>query len=307
MKRRTALALLGGLVLPGALARPGNAAAPFTQVAPGIYVRQGVHQDATPENDDEIANIGFIVGRDAVMVIDPGGSFEDGMRLRAAIRATTDRPIRYVVFSHVHPDHIFGAGAFVADKPVFVGHAGLPAALAARGDFYQHELARMLGEARAGAWEMPTRLVRDTTELDLGDRKLVLTAHGVAHTDNDLSVLDPQTATLWAADLLFVDRIPSIDGSLLGWLNELAKMQALPATQAVPGHGPVLVPWPAGMADEERYLETLARETRALIARGGDIEIAVVTVGQGERDRWKLFDDYHGHNVTEAFKELEWE
>jgi hypothetical protein len=61
------------------------------------------------------------------------------------------------------------------------------------------------------------------------------------------------------------------------------------------------------MADEERYLETLARETRALIARGGDIEIAVVTVGQGERDRWKLFDDYHGHNVTEAFKELEWE
>ena len=131
MKRRSALALLGGLVLPAALAGRGNAATPFTQVAPGIHVRQGVHQDATAENDDEIANIGFIIGRDAVMVIDPGGSFEDGTRLRAAIRATTDRPIRYVVFSHVHPDHIFGAGAFVDDKPVFVGHARLPAALAA--------------------------------------------------------------------------------------------------------------------------------------------------------------------------------
>jgi quinoprotein relay system zinc metallohydrolase 2 len=308
MKRRTALAaLLGGLVLPDALARPGIAAVPFTQVAPGIHVRQGVHQDATPENDDEIANIGFIVGRDAVMVIDPGGSFMDGTQLHAAIRATTDRPIRYVVFSHVHPDHIFGAGAFVADQPTFVGHACLPAALAQRGDFYQRELAAVVGETRAGTWVMPTLLVRDTTELDLGDRKLTLTAHSAAHTDNDLSVLDSQTATLWAADLLFVDRIPSLDGSLIGWLNELVKMKALPATQAVPGHGPVLVSWPAGMADEVRYLETLARETRALIARGGDIETAVATIGLGERDRWKLFDDYNGHNVTEAFKELEWE
>ena len=303
MKRRTALALLGGL----ALARPANAAAPFTQVAPGIHVRQGVHQDTTAENDDEIANIGFIIGRDAVMVIDPGGSGEDGMRLRAAIRATTDRPIRYVVLSHVHPDHIFGASAFAADKPVFVGHARLPAALAERGDFYRRELAGIVGEGRAGAWVMPTLLVRNTTELDLGDRKLVLTAHGVAHTANDLSVLDSQTATLWAADLLFVDRVPSIDGSLIGWLGELARMKTLPATQAVPGHGPVLVPWPAGMAAEERYLETLARETRALIARGGDIETAVATIGLSERDRWKLFDDYNGHNVTEAFKELEWE
>ena len=176
-----------------------------------------------------------------------------------------------------------------------------------RGDFYGRELGRIVGEARAGAWVAPTLLVKDRTELDLGERKLVLTAHGVAHTDNDLSVLDLQTATLWAADLLFVDRIPSLDGSLIGWLGELAKMKTWPATQAVPGHGPVLVPWPAGMADEERYLETLARETRALIAQGGDIEAAIVTVGQGERDRWQLFDDYHGHNVTEAFKELEWE
>jgi quinoprotein relay system zinc metallohydrolase 2 len=307
MRRRMALAWLGGLALPGAWPGRGNAAAPLTEVAPGIHVRQGVCEDATAENDDEIANIGFIVGRDAVMVIDPGGSGADGARLRDTIRTTTDRPIRYVVLSHVHPDHIFGASAFVADKPVFVGHARMPEALAERGDYYQHELAAIVGRERAGSWVMPTLLVRDQTELDLGGRTLVLTAHGVAHTDNDLSVLDRQTGTLWAADLLFVDRIPSLDGSLVGWLKELDKMKTLPATHAVPGHGPLVVPWPAGAADEERYFETLAREIRALIARNGDIETAVATVGLGERDRWKLFDDYNGHNVTAAFKELEWE
>ncbi len=307
MKRRAALTLLGGLALHGAWPSRSDAAAPFNEVAPGIYVRQGVHEDATAQNGNAIANIGFIIGGDAVAVIDPGGSGEDGMALRAAVRAATDRPIRYVVLSHVHPDHIFGASAFVADNPIFVGHVRMPAALQARGDFYRRKLVDILDPDRAGSWVVPTLLVEDTEEIELGDRALRLHAHGVAHTDNDLSVLDRQTATLWAADLLFVDRIPSIDGSLIGWLKELDRLKAMQAIRAVPGHGPVSVPWPAGAADEERYLNTLAREIRALIARHGDIETAIATVGLTERDRWQLFDDYNGHNVTAAFKELEWE
>ncbi len=59
--------------------------------------------------------------------------------------------------------------------------------------------------------------------------------------------------------------------------------------------------------DLERYLTVLLTETRAAIAGGTPIEEAVKRVGQSERDRWTLFDDYHGRNVTQAFKELEWE
>ena len=302
MKRWLAIAALL-LIATTAAAAP----APFdmTEVAPGIFVRPGVDRDATAENDDAIANIGFIIGPEAVAVIDPGGSRGDGERLRATVAAKTDRPIRFVVITHGHPDHIFGATAFAADHPVFIGHARLPGELAERGDYYRKQLAGIIGADRVGDYAVPTLLVDGTH--DLGGRRLVLTAHGPAHTDNDLTIFDPETRTLWAGDLLFVDRIPSLDGSLLGWLKELKALAAVPALRAVPGHGPASVDWPAGAADEERYLGTLAREIRALLAKNGTIETAVRSIGLGERDKWQLFDDYNGHNVTVAFKELEWE
>lgn len=277
------------------------------EVAPGIHVRRGVDEDATPQNNGAIANIGFIVGRDAVAVTDPGGSLQDGERLRAAIREVTSRPVRYVVMSHVHPDHIFGAGAFRQDEPVFVGHARLPHALAHRGEYYRARLEQLLGKGSIGPIVMPDRLVEDRVELDLGGRTLTLTAHPLAHTDCDLSVLDLQTETLFPADLLFVQRVPSLDGSVIGWLKELIALEASKAKRAVPGHGPASVDCPSAMHDLKRYLDLLLRETRLAISRGLDINAAAKTVGASERGRWKLFDDYHGHNVVKAYKELEWE
>ena len=104
-----------------------------------------------------------------------------------------------------------------------------------------------------------------------------------------------------------MERVPSLDGSLKGWLAELSKLKTVAAHRAVPGHGPTSVNWPAASRDLERYLDTLQRDTRQAIARGLDINQAVQTVGLSERDKWQLFDDYNGHNVTRAYKELEWD
>jgi quinoprotein relay system zinc metallohydrolase 2 len=276
-------------------------------VAPGIHIRRGVDEDASAANGDAIANTGFIVGRSAVAVLDPGGSLRDGRRLRARIREVTRLPIRYVLMSHVHPDHIFGAGAFVQDRPQFIGHARLPNAIAERGEYYRRGLDAILGKGASGPVIVPTRLVADSDRIDLGDRTLMLTAHGVAHSDCDLSVFDPSSATLLPADLLFVERIPALDGRLKGWQKELGTLKAVAATRAVPGHGPVSVDWPAGARDLDRYLDVLLRETRVAVKQGMDISQAAASVGLSERGKWKLFDDYQGHNVTQAFKEVEWE
>jgi quinoprotein relay system zinc metallohydrolase 2 len=288
-------------------AAPVSGAFATREVAPGVHVREGVDAEARADNAGAIANLSCIVGRDAVAVVDAGGSLADGARWRDSIRAITKLPIRYVILSHVHPDHIFGAGAFSPDSPVYVGHARLPEALAQRAEYYRGRLERVLGSGGAGPAVTPTMLVEDSTTLDLGARTLELTAHPVAHTDCDLSVLDRQTGTLFPSDLLFVRRVPSLDGSITGWLKELAALRELSARRAVPGHGPAVVDWPAGGVDLERYLNVLLKETREAIARGLDINTAAQSVAQSERGRWALFEDYHGHNVTKAFKELEWE
>lgn len=305
MKRRDALLLAFATAASPAHAAPASHI--MQEVAPGIWVRQGVHEEATVANQDGIANIGFIIGRDAVAVMDPGGSLADGQGLRTALRARTDLPIRWVVMTHLHPDHVFGAEAFADDNATFVGHARMAGMLVQRGEFYRNALADVLGIDAAGDYAKPGLLVSDTAELDLGGRTLQLHAHPTAHTDNDLSISDSQTGTLWLGDLLFVDRVPAVDGSILGWLQQTAALRRVPASRAIPGHGLAAVPWPEAADAQERYLSGIVRDIRAIIRRGGDIETAVATVGQSERSNWLLFDDYNGRNVTTAFKELEWE
>lgn len=301
-------ALLGGLCLC-CLPRTGFAADALSmdEVAPGIFIRRGPDAEATPRNADGIANIGFIVGRDGVLVTESGGSLADGQWLRREIARRTDKPIRYVMLTHVHPDHVFGAAAFRADNPTFVGHAALRGALEARGAFYRQRLAEILGKDKAGEVVYPTMEIKDTAEIDLGGRVMRLTAHGSAHTTCDLSMLDTGSGLLFPADLLFVGRIPSLDGSLLGWFKEIERLKAMGATDAVPGHGPTRVAFAPAAADLTRYLSALRDGTRKAVADGVPIETAVGRVAQGEKDKWALFDTYNGRNVTQAYQELEWE
>lgn len=285
------------------------AALPMREVAPGIFVHAGAHEETTPENLGSIANIGFVVGEKCVAVVDTGGSAAVGRALREAVRAATSLPVCYVINTHMHPDHVFGNAAF-ADEPgvAFVGHDKLAAALAARERSYLDRLGRELGEAAAGTRVVPPGMrVAGTRELDLGGRVLQLRAWPTAHTDNDLTVFDTKTRTLWAGDLVFVERIPSIDGSLRGWVKVLVELRALDPRRVVAGHGEAGEAWRPALDALERYLNAVLAETRAAIKAGRTIQQAVSAVGAGERGKWRLFDDYHKRNVTAAYAELEWE
>jgi quinoprotein relay system zinc metallohydrolase 2 len=277
------------------------------EIAPGVFVHAGQIALMTADNAGDTANIGFIVGREAVAVIDSGGSVRIGRQLHAAVRQRTDLPIRYVITTHGHPDHMFGHAAFAEDGAIFVGHRNLPQALARRGPFYLDAFRRLLGNALIDEVRLiaPTRLVESDTTLDLGGRTLVLKAWPTAHSDNDLTVLDGTTGTLFAGDLVFSGHIPVVDGSLRGWLGLLDLLADLAAQRVVPGHG-VIGDWPAAITNQRRYLQRLDVDIRAMIARGAPLR-AAQQAGASEAPAWQLFDDYHARNATAAWSEIEWE
>ena len=301
--------LLGiGILLTSAFVEAAPLA--MENLGDGVYVHHGVHEDMSEGYHADICNLSFIVGSKGIAVIDTGGSLKTGQALHEAIRQISDLPILYIINTHVHPDHIFGNAAFVQDKATFIGHEKLPDAMERRRENYLRINQQWLGEAFAGSEIIkPSVLVKNTLTLDLGDRSLLLTAYPTAHTNTDLTVFDNKSATLWTGDLLFVDRTPSIDGDIKGWLAVINELKNNEAEHAIPGHSGLLKDsnWKQQLNNEERYLWTLLNDVRASIKKGEVMEKAMGTATASERSYWQLFDIVNRRNVNNIYPALEWE
>jgi len=306
---RTAWLIALALAVDGAAADPATPL-PVSALGDRAYVFFGAQEETSVANLGAIANVGFVIGDHCVAVIDTGGSTIEGAKLRASVQAVTDKPICAVINTHMHPDHVYGNKAFVTDDPQFIGHVHLGPALAARSATYARAQQRVFGEQSGGSqWAvMPTRNVTpgEPYSLDLGGRTLILRAWRTAHTDNDLTVYDERTGTLWAGDLLFAGRIPSLDGNLVGWIAATDELEQMNPRRVIPGHGPS-DDWRAAVAAQRRYLKALAEGTRAAIRAHRTMAQAMQEVAAEERDRWLLFDAYHRRNIAAAYAELEWE
>ena len=306
--------LLTSLLLLTSCAHAGYKATDFAleDIGNGIYVHHGEHLDIDEGYQGDICNVSFVVGSKGVAVIDTGGSLKVGQLLRAAIQKITDKPILYVINTHVHPDHIYGNAAFLADKPEFIGHEKLATAMELRREQYTKLNAKLLGDdAKGGELIKPTIAVKTTLEpglvLDLGDRKLAITAHPVAHTNTDLSATDSKSSTLFTGDLLFIERTPVLEGDIKGLIAELEKFKSSATKQVVPGHGAVTKDWKRAIENQQRYLNALLTDIRASIKKGESMESAMNTAAASEKDKWQLFEIANRRNVNIIYPALEWE
>lgn len=280
-----------------------------TEVATGIFVHVGEIAEPDTQNRGDVSNAGFIIGEASVAVIDTGSARWMGEALWRSIRIRTDKPVSHVILTHMHPDHVLGAGPFADAGAEVVGHVDLTRALADRMPNYLESMRLLIGERdMLGTNAVSVDVAfEETTTIDLGGRVLDLRAWPVAHTGTDVTVLDRESGTFFAGDLVFELHTPALDGRLTGWRAVLETLQSMDLQQVVPGHGGPALDWPVGADAMRDYLEVLETDTRAAIEAGTRMGAAVETIAQSEAGLWALFETYNPRNATVAFTELEWE
>jgi quinoprotein relay system zinc metallohydrolase 2 len=280
----------------------------LTEVAKDNFLHSGVHVSIEDKQHEDIANIGFIIGDDCVAVIDTGGSINIGTKLLQSIQTKTSKPICYVINTHVHFDHILGNKVFASDKTKFVGHHQLAEAVEQNKAFFLENFNHDLGESPNEASIIgPDILVDGMMQLDIGGRKLTLIPYAVSHSHTDLIVIDSKTKTLWSGDLIFRERIPSLTGSLKGWIKVMDELIKLDVKLVIPGHGSTANSVTKAIDSQKDYLHRLLRDTRQSISDGEFINDAMETIDKDNKSNWLLHEHQNASNVSKAYTELEWE
>lgn len=239
------------------------------QIAEGTWVVQGSTDNFAKDNGGAIVNVAFIDSGDGVLVIDSGPSKRYGEALRALIQQTTGKPVKRVLLTHHHPDHVLGNQAFT-DVPIGA-LAGTSKLLKEQGNAMAENMYRLVGDWMRGTEVvLPTETV-EPGELQMGSHRFrLLGLRG--HTGADLAILDETTGVLFAGDIVFYQRALTTPNSpgLDVWLGDLDTLQQLPWKQIVPGHGPIASD-AAPFAQMRDYLGWLDSVMRDGIAQGADM------------------------------------
>ena len=270
---RITLASLIGLLLLGVSLTFGRE--PMVRVDDGIYAYLDVH-DPLPTNSFG-ANSGIIIGDDGVAVIDALGSAKEAQHFLAEIKTITDKPIRYLILTHHHLDHSFGAAVFKKEGAEIIAHADC------LDEMVKHSHTTLENGASYGLTAedlaeteivYPTRtFAGQSLELDLKGVNIHLIAATPSHSRGSLFVHIPEQQVIFTGDLLFTDFHPYMgEGQIVKWRAELDKVSSLGAQKIIPGHGPLSSN--RDLMEMKSYLtqfDTLATE---IVSHGKDIDRA---------------------------------
>lgn len=276
------------------------------RVADNVYVISGVMGDPAPSNKGRVANTGFIVGTDGVIVVDSGANHDHGRAILAAVASVTRKPVALLINTHPHPQNVLGNSAFVERGIPILATAATAAAMRARCPDCLRSLERSVGaEAMAATRIQLPDLVAEATEVrDVAGRSLKLLHAGHGHTEGDLAVFDVAGAVLFSGDLVYRDQIPHLsEADTAGWLASLRQLEELPIRVLVPGRGPAGDA--ADLAPIGRYLAQLRQRVAIAYRNGGSADEAIALADLPEFSSWQGYAERHGRNVQHVYFEIE--
>ena len=279
------------------------------QVAPGVYMVQGVSALGSSANRNFISNAAFVVTPEGVLVVDALGSPVLARELLAEIRRITSAPVRYVVLTHYHADHIYGLQVFKEAGATILAHHDAQWYLNSETAALRLQASR---EEMAPAIDLETRLVPADRWIDkpltltLGGTEFVLQPVGPAHTPEDMVVWMPQRKLMFAGDLVFRGRVPFVGQADSGrWIQALDTLLAFDAKLIIPGHGPATTSARADLQLTRDYLAYL-RKTMGEAAQNMDpFEEAYARTDWSRFDKLPLFNAANRMNAYNTYLLME--
>ena len=234
------------------------------RVSEHVWFFQGATGVASAANKGFMSNAGFVVTNDGVIVFDALGTPALGHAIVAAIATVTRAPIRRVIVSHYHADHIYGLQALKAAGAEIWAQRKAEIYLAS--DVAQSRLAQRRAELYPWVDETtrivpPDVWIDGDTDFRFGGLTFRIIYSGGAHSPEDILMYVVEDRVLFAGDLLFAGRVPFVgNADSRGWLAAMGKMIEVNALVVIPGHGPPSTDVARDLATTRDYLAYLREQ-----------------------------------------------
>jgi cyclase len=270
-------------------------------------IGDGVYAAISPDRSKAGSNAGFIVGSDAVAVVDTFLGPDPAKELLAEIRKVTDLPIRYVINTHYHLDHTGGNAVFKQEGATIVAQRNVRLWVNTENLKFFGANPKPEDTARVQALVPPDKVYTKSLDLSLGSRKIQV-RYMLGHTGGDSVVFVPDANVVFAGDLVWQHHLPNlIDASTAEWIQTLDKLVGEhPNATFVSGHGDIATA--ADVTAFRDYLNSLRNDVMKQQAAGKSGQELVDAVTADLKDKygqWGFFDHFIGRNIQQTAEELD--
>ena len=280
------------------------------KVASDVYSAIGQLKFYTYENGGHNNNLSFVIGNDAVMVVNGSTTYQLAKALHDEIKKMTDLPIKYVVNENGQSHAALGNNYWQALGATIIAHKDAAAEISAHGFSGLSMVSELLKEQVEGT-ELTTidTVFEDRMTLDLGGLTAELIYLGPAHSAGDITVVIPERDVVIAGDIAFHQRMlpvfPETDTALWldTWVNEFTPLAE--GKIIVPGHGE-----PTNFSEVDQYtrgyLTFLRGKVAEILDEGGSLADAY-EIDQSPYMHLETADELAGKNAGRIFEAMEWE
>lgn len=208
------------------------------KISDNSYYFYGKKEYFSPQNGGNISNSAFIITNKSVIIIDTGTTVEYTKQAIKSIKKITNKPIKYIINTHHHPDHFLGNNAFKKDVKIYATTYTLNE-IKNHGDLYITNMAHLIKDASyTTRLRIPTELLNKKSMKFDGYELEFYYLNG--HTKDDLVILDRNTKTAYVSDLIFNERaLATPHANFKKWIKSLEFMKNLDFKILLPGHGKV--------------------------------------------------------------------